>query len=129
MRVLVARVVNQNAAQRTVRIAGAHIDSQIFGNRSEHPFLQQEGGDPIANLPLELPERCKAGRYQPQVQCIASGDDDQGESDRWTGQSEWRQSCRSHHRDLAVARQALINELYDNEGRDRQNDHDKAGNQ
>ena len=64
---LVARVVHQDAAQRAVRIARAHIDGELVRDRGEHAFLQQEGRHPVADLPLELPERREAGRHDPEL--------------------------------------------------------------
>ena len=60
----VARVVDQDAAQRAVRVARADIDRHLVRDRGEHALLQQEGRDLVADLPLELAERPQAGRHQ-----------------------------------------------------------------
>ncbi len=61
----IAGVVDQDAAQGAVRIAGTDIDRQLVRQRREDAVLQQEGGEAVADFPLELLEVRQRGGNRP----------------------------------------------------------------
>ena len=81
--------------------------------------FQQEGGQAVADLPLESLEIRRSGGNDPQAETVPHDGGQHRDRQRRTGQRPGRQASGAHHRQLPVGCHPLVDELDHDIGGDR----------
>ena len=121
-----ARVVDQDAAERAVAVAQPRIHGEVVADRGEHALLHQDGGELVADLELPGAERRLGFRHHHEVQDVADAEREQRHRHRRPRQAPLRDAGGAHHHQLPVGGQPHIHEQRDEEGGDRQDDGEEA---